>query len=475
MKKINKFYEGSCYLNFIKNNSWVLLGCALVAIFCVLLTYLGVMYTDSYERITLAENINKWIHALLSGDYDGVSGQSWLTVVPSYFIGLSLTIIGSTTLYSFVQSFSFLVISILYGCSLMNKHRFLVIVWIFLTPIYSAFSIFYEASVGCVTAIMAMIILIWKWSRINKTFDKVITLLLLAFFSFVAFGYRANAVTILPALLLVIFFRLKKSAIIKKLCVATAILVGFGFQLIFPKMLNIDTMSSYAASFIWEIVSTIQTMDEYDQSLYSDYLDDVLGEGITQKALVNNKYKEGDASINLIWWGNPFNSGDVSETGVSRKVLSKYLLLIKNKPKEYLITKGYFILNTLGIKHPLHMKEYYYNRNDIMNSYCFNDCIQRKKFVDNFCAYMEKTKNIFRPWIMFVIAFILIVLYRIKYDCNRKEITIQEASYVIAVFYYGAFLINTQAYEFRYFFPSWCILIMIILSICTELIFYSKK
>ena len=97
-----------------------------------------------------------------------------------------------------------------------------------------------------------------------------------------------------------------------------------------------------------------------------------------------------------------------------------YLLLIKNKPKEYLITKGYFILNTLGIKHPLHMKEYYYNRNDIMNSYCFNDCIQRKKFVDNFCAYMEKTKNIFRPWIMFVIAFILIVLYRIKYDCKES-------------------------------------------------------
>lgn len=66
-----------------------------------------------------------------------------------------------------------------------------------------------------------------------------------------------------------------------------------------PKALNIDTMSSYAGFINWEMVSTIQSMDEEKQSQYITYLDDVFGKEATATAVANNSYTGEYSSINV--------------------------------------------------------------------------------------------------------------------------------------------------------------------------------
>lgn len=200
------------------------------------------------------------------------------------------------------------------------------------------FGVYYEASIGCVTAIIVILLLIWKWRLLQSRFDKVISVFLLVFSSFICFGYRANAFSILPALFIVVWLREKKFFV--RTAIICSIFLGFVCSSFIPKALNINTMSSYAAGFAWEIVSTIQSMDAENKEKYNNYLDDIFGEGATAKAVKNSSYNEQGSSIN------------------SR----------------------------------------------------FNDSHQREVYVNYFLAFMEFMVVFRRPWIMYLLCLILILI-----------------------------------------------------------------
>ena len=102
---------------------------------------------------------------------------------------------------------------------------------------------------------MGILLLVWKWDSLSSYFDKIITIVLLIFSSYVCLGYRANAFTIIPILILIVI--LKERKVIKSTMIICSICIGTIMALAVPKALNIDTMSSYAGSLIWEMVSTI--------------------------------------------------------------------------------------------------------------------------------------------------------------------------------------------------------------------------
>lgn len=66
-------------------------------------------------------------------------------------------------------------------------------------------------------------------------------------------------------------------------------------------------------------------------------------------------------------------------------------------------------------------------------------------------------------------------IWRFKYKGKKSEINLYEASYGVSVFYYGAYLLNTQAFEFRYLFPSWILLFGILIGLTSQLLFNKKK
>ena len=82
-----------------------------------------------------------------------------------------------------------------------------------------------------------------------------------------------------------------------------SISVGLAVTILAPKIMNMDVMDSYAASFLWEDISIIQGMDEEDKKSYGKYYDDLLGDGFTAYAVSVN-------DINSI---NPLLGDDMTE------------------------------------------------------------------------------------------------------------------------------------------------------------------
>lgn len=466
--KLTAMIKESLYVAFIKRNRNMILISALLSVLLVAVTYPGIMYSDSYRRAELIDSLELWFHAFWSGQRDLTTGSVWWTLTPIYFLWLSVKLTGSIALYTYFQSFFFLMVMFVFGNRLISNRKILMAFYILATPVFAGYSIYQEASVVCAAAVMAILMLIWKWNEFQSRTDKVVTLILLLFLSFLTFGYRANAFTILPALLAAVFIKQRKR-ILEGGAITAVIFAGFLMVSAIPKALHINTMSSYIGGFIWEIISVIQTMEEEDQQEYMGYLDDIFGEGITAAAVEQSTYKEYHSDINSIWWGNPFDINEISRKENTRAVLKKYVLLIKEEPGAFFKTKGAFAARSMGINMPLRFVAYPHNEWDYMPEYDFNDSRVREDFVEYFNSYMEFMCVFRRPWIMFAAAFLLILIRRGKYALNRKEVTLQEISFLTALFYYGAYLLDTQSFEFRYFFPSWVLLFFVIVSLVIEI------
>ena len=137
-------------------------------------------------------------------------------------------------------------------------------------------SVFYEPGIGCVSGIAALVLLLDSVQIEKSKLDRIIEALLIVLFSFVTFGYRANAFTIIPVI--VVYVLILQCSRMKKLIALTSLFVGFILIPIFAKLFCIDTMSSVSAGFTWEILTVIQRFDLEKQEQYINYLDEI-GEG----------------------------------------------------------------------------------------------------------------------------------------------------------------------------------------------------
>ena len=469
MKLGKNYFEieiNSAYITFLKKRKTMILVSLFIAVFLTILTYPGILYSDSYSRIGYAQNFRLWIHNLFEGNTSLVQDGVWLTLEPSFFIYLSLRLTGNISMYTFMQCFlCYFTAFVLAGE--LSRHNYRIIYGgILLTPVFAAYSVYYEAGVGCAIAIVWILILIWKWDRLKNKLDQVISCILLVVFSFIAFGYRANAFTIIPIICIITFWKYRIK--IKSIVITCCMFIGFLLVTALPLVLHIDTMSSYAAGFVWEIVSTIQNMDEVKKESYLTYLDDIFGEGTTRNAVDINTSTE-QAEWNICPLLGAVNVGMLSEQE-TKNVINKYISIAKEEPRDFIKTKSYFTAGTLGITEPLKMVEYDYDRWGGMSEYGFNDCVQRKSFVDFFLSYMEFMKLFRSPWIMYLLAAGCLISERIRAKMELKNITLQEAMFLTSVFYYGAFILNNQSFEFRYFFPSWLLLFFVIIATISNII-----
>ncbi len=189
--KVKAIGSDSLYLKWIKKNKGLILACVLISTFLCFLSYPGIMYSDSHSRIEFASRLKPSLHAFFSGNAELKEIQSWLTVAPSFFILLSQEIVGSVVLYTFCQCFFLFFMTYIFGDKLTEcGHRAWNRVCITLAPVIWAYGVYYEASVGCITAVMAIVLLIWKWDVLESYFDKTVTILLLIIASYICFGFQ---------------------------------------------------------------------------------------------------------------------------------------------------------------------------------------------------------------------------------------------------------------------------------------------
>ena len=443
---ISKLVEESFYKKKIKENVTVILLSILIAIVCVLISYPGIFYSDSYGRIDMADDFRDSINLLLTGHGAEMPViECWLTIVPSLFMAICRMLTGNIATYTFLQSFAFFMVTFLLIKKLNMPYKWLQYLLVCFNPLFFGEAVYYEAGVGCVVAIGVMILIIGTGRDEKNTFDNAIEFALMMLASFVAFGYRANAYTVLPAI--GIFLIIQKWGKIRKVCLTLAVVAGIVAIMLVPKVLNIDTMGSGMAGFVWDMLLTINDMEEEDRVQYIDYLDELAGPGATKEALeINTGFSV------LSFLPSRINREVLSQEGASAIVLKKYVQFILREPIGYIGTKLEIAKRNLGIDHELAFMEYEYNLIERMWEWGFNNTNERLLFYRQYYAAVNALKGlVLHPWTVFLISSVLALYQWTKKEENRNICLVLMG---LAICYYGAFFINAQAFELRYFYPS---------------------
>lgn len=454
-------FEKSFYIKKMKENSSIWAWSIMLALLCTLISYPGIWYSDSYGRVDYANVVLSCGWKVLTGQRSSISAQSWVTIIPSFFMAASKAVTGNVVGYTCLQAFAFFAATFLFIKKLNTPYRKFQYILFGISPMIWCVSVYYEAGIGCVSGIVALILLL-DAVKVEKTgFDHVIEGLLLIFASFVTFGYRANAFTVLP--IIVVFVLMSQYRRMKKIVVLGMVLLGFALVAFLPWLLRINTMSSSSAGFAWEIITVIQRLEPEGREQYIDYLDGVGGVGSTALAIETSD----EYSVNGFLWGDGLNTGTLSAPGASSTVLKKYIGIMLREPSAYMGMKWDFTKKTLGIGEDTMFIAYDYNQWDIMANYGFNDCVQRKIFVSSY----HKINEIIgfytcHPWLVFLISIVLVLATWLKKDEKRG---IYLFALMLAIFYYGAYIINTQSFELRYFYPS--LYLMMILDVAIEMKF----
>ncbi len=451
---------GSVFVHAFRENSSTCIVALFAAAFCLLVSYPGNLYSDSYGRIGLAQRLKTIVGGVLEGKPLPVS--FWLTVTPSYFLAFFYYLTGNIAAFTFVQAFAFFYVTLLLLQKLCPRYRFFACLLVICNPLFFCVSIYHETGIGAVIGMEIFLLLLDADVPRMGLFDRIVVFFLLFFASFVTFGFRANALTVLPPL--VAFFVLYQKELLGRILYLAALCGGILAVVLIPRALHIDTMSSVSAGFVWEMGTSIAYMSPDKQPEYLDYLDDLFGEGYTRRlsAYIGPMGKF-NANICSMFELEGGAGADISRVGL-RKIFAKYVGLYAKAPSDSLRTKGFFVAQVLGTgRWPLHLWEWDYDRWGRGAEFGLSDSFQRHIFMNLYEVAVTKTFFPLRPYAVLLLA-VLAVCLRLRLchvqlrDCPEWRLI------VLAVFYYVAFAIDTQSMEFRYFYPAFFLLAMSVIS-----------
>ena len=223
---------------------------AVFALLCTLISYPGIWYSDSYVRVTTGGAVLNAIVKTLTGHRAPVYTGNAFTVVPSFFMAISQGLTGHVGLYTFAQAFAFYAATFLLIRELNPRGRRWQSVLFAVCPLIYGMAVYYEAGIGCVTGIAGLILLFRRVGEEKSRGDRVIEFLLVMLFSFITFGYRTNALTIVPVL---VFFllRLKTAGKIKSMTLL-AMVLGLFWTKGLPWIFDVRSLSTASAGIVWE-------------------------------------------------------------------------------------------------------------------------------------------------------------------------------------------------------------------------------
>lgn len=434
-------------------------GALFLSIWLTLISYPGVLYSDSYERWRISKEILTSLHNKSFGTL-----ESWLSVTPQFFMALLYQFTYNVASFTIVQSFLFFFTSFLIIDKYLGAYKIFCTFLFILCPIFYGFSVYHEMAVGCVIGINLFILLIYN-EKINKKLNdssviyKILFLLILSFSFYIIFGFRQNAFTIIPVIVFIfirIYKKIKNRALLF-LNIGALIISIMGISQL-PGILGFKTIyDSSSAGFVWEMLSTIQKMPSDKQQEYKEYLDYLGEKGDTERALQVN---DGDSVNKWLW--SIFKTGVIGSKENSARIKRDYFSLLKNEPKYFISNKVNFIAKSMGVGYTLSDREFYYNSSEQMKNYGMVDNPLRKTFIESY-NLTHRTLTVFRkPYLIFLITLFMLILSLKLWD---KQVWMQMVElFLIALFYYGAFLVNNQSFEFRYFFPAFYYLIIILIA-----------
>ena len=438
-----------------------------LALLCTLISYPGIWYSDSYVRVATGNAILEAVIRTIKGQRMPLYTDNAFTVIPSFFMAISQLLAGHTGLYTFAQAFAFFVVIFLLIRELSGSFRKLQYVLFALSPIIYGMAVYYEAGIGCTAGMVCLILLFLRAAEEKSRGDRVLEFLLVVFASFVTFGYRTNALTVIPVLIL--FLARMQGVLVRKVLLLLALTAGLLMTWALPAVFDVHAQSTASVGIVWEILTTIKQMEPEMQENYKDYLDEIGGEGFTRAALTASTEETAGS----------FTSKDeqsirkLSAPGATATAIKKYVQLAREYPSEWLRVRENAVRKALGIGYTLDDSEYDYNRWGSMGDYGFNDSLQRRVFYDS----VVHTVRFFgfytlHPWVPFLVSLVMLMLERIRKNDRQKKYAFV---FCMAVFYYMAYLLDTPAFDYRYFYPSLLLLLILDSAITAEWIRISWK
>lgn len=352
--------------------------------------------------------------------------------------------------FTFLSALLFFYISFLTIAEFCPKYKVIACCCYALCLVYFGFSIYVEMSIGCVTALLALLLIILRIDHTALASKKggLVWYSVVCFYLWLCIiGFRQNAFTVLPV---VIYSIIRLSIKIKAywsivIHTITTILAVLTITLL-PLILNFGFKYGKGSKYmglVWEMVCMIKEMpDKYEYMSMLDYLGEE--EGATLLGVTTVNYN----SINSV---NTYLSNYKAGQGNNgNRIIKNYLYLLKNETKTFFLVKGRFIARTLGISQPLDNVEYDYNRDERMGEFNMKDTKLRRGFHDIYNRFLDSSSFIRMPWLVFsvVLALILLVKRIVEKELANQLMTV----YFTAVFFYSSFLITVQSQEFRYFF-----------------------
>jgi len=165
-------------------------------------------------------------------------------------------------------------------------------------------------------------------------------------------------------------------------------------------------------------------------------------------------------------WGEAMGTGKMSAPGATMTAVKKYVQLMTERPREWWSVKWDVIMRSLGIQGQLDYSEYNYNRWDQMQEYGMVDSLQRRAFYDSFMGTCGACSALtLHPWVSFLLTFVFVCA---AYILKNPLRSLYGLTVWTAAFYYLAYLLDTPAYDFRYFYPSLYLMLILDAAILME-------
>lgn len=408
---------------------------------CSLIAWPGIFYSDSYGRWFVARALSELNFALL---------DDWLSVPPQLFMGAYYLVTQNYGGYTLLQAVAFFFVCFCAIDAFCPKGGLVAGILFAAAPVFYGFSVYLEMSVGCVTALLALLMLLLKtdheqisaWPRRKK----ILYWCAAFFLYFCVLGFRQNALTLLPVLLFAAW-RAGRAAKTKLplLLHGSAIAASFLLILALPGLLRFGFRhgtGSMTAGILWETVSMLEYLQ--DDPAYHGMLDYLAGEGSTEGAVAANTRDSVHGFSNHI----PYTV--TSQGDNAARIRADYLRLIREQPGVWLRVKLEFAGRALDITQPLNNVEYDLDRDGRLAEFGYRYTLRREQFYGSYMGFVNGFSLLRRPWLVFAAA--LAALLAARKALGKKNFYNLLVLFACAAFYYGAFLVNTQSQEFRYFF-----------------------
>jgi hypothetical protein len=429
--------------------------------FWTLVFYPGLMTTDS---------VSQWIAALsLFREIEPVSWSlsSWFPPVMSLLMGSAFKVSREYGLFTFFQLLLFY-FSIIILLSRVCSSKILLISMpiILLNP-----AIWNQSSAVLKDVWTASGLNLVTWSILyfqnfnRRNFSLAFPFLLFFTFCLLLFSFRYNSVTTLPAIVIFIWIFIKKINL--KVTLIASCILALSIANIPPEIYGFKKVDTASASIIWEHIGVLKKINNLEVT--KKYNLNFIGD--TKKAIDEYNCITHDS---LIWEANdPLPLGKI--LAESNRVKDSFRNLVLAYPREFLLNKLCIYKNLLGFNNvvPLYLVGASYPEYGKPYSIVYSPKIRNigDKSIEVTSSVFNQPFPIFNPWTnLLLLLLIYCILLYLKISVKNFNLLLG-----MSLSYYVAFFIITPGMNFRYFFPSYVLLIVAIIYGIEKVIDYTKN